>query len=981
MLKPFRIRDLLSEAEAPNSNLRHQKNGHADDGRASSQGSGSHKLSEQLACDGVVQVTSSQYDETIAKNPDACLSYVDEDDGETITVGSSLELAQRLDEPIPHWLLSAQSAVGTLNGGDDPDPMHIFDIRRTPAVLKIWRDLHSRTLSQPTTSNGANMFLQRESTSVKVSKDGSAAYLPSSNSTTTVVPTDSTTDPRRRWVQECDPPRLDVQTSVSEPKKDLDSGKDIVGSKDSGHNGFSPRSEGDTSYITEEGRKQAKIAGAKLREARNLFYSISRSGSFLPPSSNFWSTYSQAEQAFSSASECSSRQEQKKTEPPTDEQSLFNAFENELARLMAASNLEKLPASKTPGASEERRTEPVPSNENPSRQGVTSSPGEVAALTLQTLLQGVAHLTSELRTRLPDVERRLASLQHNIPAQVESRVNTALQGFKTHVQTLTNVMQDAARSTRTAAERSRESQTLASAQVDALRNLAHEIGEMVKTLLAAFESWVPTGSVAQRSQPSEEQSPQESGSKGNAPTHSQANHFVAANSTNSQNYYSEATLSPTSETTLFIGNVSPNATEETICDALVAQGFLGKTTLLKDSTTGVHAGFGQIQFPSTYAASGALQALQGMNICGQSVNLEFIQGSARVSQAVESKTEYKGQNLGQQRSPVRENGYPTTATSKCEHSVENAVPPLSTGDSATIRRTISLGHLRAHYNERDVGKADDKANPSQLPRVPSKDTLDETNADHGARTERSTSGVGSTLLDKGQTDVDFSARYPPLPIPLNTQSMAPRRGHSVGQAAHAPARERDFLHFPAPALTDTLPGAFPLDPAPEQRSTGLKQRTSIEAPTRSFSTRHAPKAMPGSWPPDLGVPSVRRSATERRHGRKSLRHAFVERHHRREHHDYFPMRFLTTPGNFLVENERSIYPSHGGDDRQPEVTENLPMSEIDTCVAHLKALGFADGDIARLRFYAEAADGNLGDAIEMIEDERRALEQHGTALP
>jgi hypothetical protein len=44
----------------------------------------------------------------------------------------------------------------------------------------------------------------------------------------------------------------------------------------------------------------------------------------------------------------------------------------------------------------------------------------------------------------------------------------------------------------------------------------------------------------------------------------------------------------------------------------------------------------------------------------------------------------------------------------------------------------------------------------------------------------------------------------------------------------------------------------------------------------------------------------------------------------------------------------------------------------------LKMLGFGneqDGGEERLMIYAEAADGNLEDAIEMIEEERKAYQQ------
>ena len=57
------------------------------------------------------------------------------------------------------------------------------------------------------------------------------------------------------------------------------------------------------------------------------------------------------------------------------------------------------------------------------------------------------------------------------------------------------------------------------------------------------------------------------------------------------------------------------------------------------------------------------------------------------------------------------------------------------------------------------------------------------------------------------------------------------------------------------------------------------------------------------------------------------------------------------------------------------MTENTQGSKTDICVEHLKALGFAGGDTSLLKFYAEAADGSLSDAIEYIEDERKALEQ------
>ena len=84
---------------------------------------------------GVVQITAPQYDATIVSQPDAALTYLDDDDGEVITVGSSFELGQRLDEPALH------DKPDTLSYPLDPDTrMHVFDIRHTAASLATWRE-------------------------------------------------------------------------------------------------------------------------------------------------------------------------------------------------------------------------------------------------------------------------------------------------------------------------------------------------------------------------------------------------------------------------------------------------------------------------------------------------------------------------------------------------------------------------------------------------------------------------------------------------------------------------------------------------------------------------------------------------------------------------------------------------------------------------------------------------------------------------
>jgi hypothetical protein len=109
---------------------------------------------------GVVQISAGQYDSTIRSQPDATLSYVDLDDGEVITVGTSFELGQRLDEPVSHAVYSSRSAVPawpafTNAREESQNKMHIFDIRRTSGSLAVWRD-HEAYSSKSLRSSSAS---------------------------------------------------------------------------------------------------------------------------------------------------------------------------------------------------------------------------------------------------------------------------------------------------------------------------------------------------------------------------------------------------------------------------------------------------------------------------------------------------------------------------------------------------------------------------------------------------------------------------------------------------------------------------------------------------------------------------------------------------------------------------------------------------------------------------------------------------------
>ncbi|KAF4252246.1 hypothetical protein CNMCM8714_007863 [Aspergillus fumigatus] len=123
MLKPFKIRDLHAsptqeDGKNPLDCFPQSDHGHSTCRRS-----------------GVVQLSASDYDEVALSHPRARLTYVDDDDGDIITVGSSLELSQRLDEPI--YNMPTQS--NPTQDSTIPETMHIFDIRRSNFVTELWK--------------------------------------------------------------------------------------------------------------------------------------------------------------------------------------------------------------------------------------------------------------------------------------------------------------------------------------------------------------------------------------------------------------------------------------------------------------------------------------------------------------------------------------------------------------------------------------------------------------------------------------------------------------------------------------------------------------------------------------------------------------------------------------------------------------------------------------------------------------------------
>ena len=114
----------------------------------------------KMTQDSLVRISAPGYDKTISTNPTARLKYQDEDDSAIITVGSSTELVQRLEESVPQKPRgSPQSSrnpmsIATVLAESQQPPLslthHIFDIEDREEVRKLWQDIQEKNNTSKT---------------------------------------------------------------------------------------------------------------------------------------------------------------------------------------------------------------------------------------------------------------------------------------------------------------------------------------------------------------------------------------------------------------------------------------------------------------------------------------------------------------------------------------------------------------------------------------------------------------------------------------------------------------------------------------------------------------------------------------------------------------------------------------------------------------------------------------------------------------
>ncbi|KAI9822382.1 MAG: hypothetical protein M1827_000101 [Pycnora praestabilis] len=526
MLPPFRIRQLQASKSRSASDLKE------------------HRLSPSTSGpdgDGVVQISAPAYDKTISINPGATLSYMDEDDGEVITVGSSLELSQRLDDHIPRppqastrsptFLYPSVARLVTPSVTSTSTPLHIFDVDQSNGSLDLWRSIQQQKGTQlsraspPPFLNGVSSAAIAERTSPR---EASIPQRPVDDLVLKVDHSDDLSreaelkDERKRYFRATEPSQQLLPRIVHQCRGARDQPADRIGSnicepeQDELARETTPllRDHRDVSgevptvpvILTNEGRRQARAAGEKLRSSiRTPLYSPVN---VLEPDKEAhrdrWASYGRASGSLGSASDANLGTNGKAKADSSEDthRPLLEVFETELAKLTKEG---------PQLAGKADFTTPITPSVSPHLGETTPrvhqqpfSPGELFTHTICSLVDGVGLLANDLKKTFPVAHEQLALAHRKLPIAVEQTLRGAFNGFGVHIQHLANSMQEASAIARQAADRTghAELQALEGA-AEGLRNLALGAGEFSRGIFAADDPSVVHDPNNEQCKPSE----------------------------------------------------------------------------------------------------------------------------------------------------------------------------------------------------------------------------------------------------------------------------------------------------------------------------------------------------------------------------------------------------------------------------------------------------------------------------------------------
>lgn len=440
--------------------------------------------------------------------------------------------------------------------------------------------------------------------------------------------------------------------------------------------------------------------------------------------------------------------------------------------------------------------------------------------------------------------------------------------------------------------------------------------------------------------------------------------------------------------TLFIGNVGFKVTESMIRDVFASKGFVVDVILPLDEPSNRHAGFGYLHFPSIHPALAAMDVLQGAHIDGHAINLEFCDvapaESLRFSRETSPPSKITGEtHIAGHRAPGSEAVVPEETLSLPNSKTSRRKSVTFKDPILPPKEAVSVGSKGTSRDEQFVSTRPDSP------------LLIDLMADDTASTTQQASGGGPDTLLDFNPELEMS-RFPPV-SQLEAQHLSKQRSiHSATASNATPgleqhpsikasslksAKERlrpsrslsNVRDIQGPAHT---PGASQMlhhDEYSAQDPTLRRSNTVAFASSRARYAGHSPSDM-------CGEPQgrrLRRRASERVPLRSNPRSANETdtwaRLDRRERNRLSLGSHETLPGSFSLE-----------DTSRPEPVnidaEESQDANIRTCISSLMDMGYGtvrDGGRSRMAVYAAASNGSLLDAIEMIEEERKAYARHG----
>lgn len=436
---------------------------------------------------------------------------------------------------------------------------------------------------------------------------------------------------------------------------------------------------------------------------------------------------------------------------------------------------------------------------------------------------------------------------------------------------------------------------------------------------------------------------------------------------------------PSEKKALFIGNVGFNVTEKMIQDVFASKGFIVSVRLPQDSNTGKHAGFGYIDFPSIHPAMAAMDVLQGFHIDGHAINLEFSDDAI-----IDSVPPPEHPGLAEPRTL-----YETFAHQSRPLSRDFGISrPDQTGPGASANKPERPRRVSRRksvtFQEPDLSSLDlqdksatGKDTPARLQSPPLIDlTTDDAASNHQSNEMHDQLPEMSRFPPVSQLEAQLFANQ------QQSRALEPSSDATIRQESPESIWDRDYdqpmgSYEPVPVHDVHGEESSPWSNGGRLKHIGPGGPGLRRSKTMTFARRGGERpdvpnpVFPGG---PAGQIPLRRRASERHHLRRDTHDpsdtdtwARLDRRERRRprrssHH--------SIPGSFPVEEISQPVPS----DPLDANTESQ-KTDIDECVSSLIDMGYGsaeDGGHSRMAVYAAASNGNLNDAIEMIEEEREA---------